>query len=85
MNIVSIIITLLILVSITMLIVSELENTPITCNKYIEVKYRMVGSGGLFGGVSKVETQSDDFDGYMKVCSEGKTVYGKKWEKETGK
>lgn len=46
------------------------------CTEYKDVKFKYVGSGGLFGSIRQMETRSDDYDGWMEKCVIGNNLFG---------
>ena len=73
---------LFVIFCVASVVIYELIDTPATCDKYDNVKFRYVSNGGLFGGTHKVITMGEQYDGYMKTCIKGKTIFGDDWELE---
>lgn len=57
-------------------ILDSLNTTIIECEESIDVKYRVVPMGGIFGGTQKIETKGEIYDGYMEKCIRGKNWKG---------
>jgi hypothetical protein len=79
-NIVGISVVLLVFISIFPVLDSELGK-EFNCQEREITYYRVVGTGGLFGGTKEVVTTKDKADGQKEICIEWKGLSSKLLER----
>lgn len=69
------------LVFVYLFVILPFSQVIVTCEKTEHVKFRYVGSGGLFSHVEKQQVEGNNYDGYMDICIKGKNIFGQEIER----